>query len=57
MDIKEILEEAPANYEIQKAYLTTNVKLKGCKKAICAISGGADSDIVIDMLERIGKDE
>lgn len=54
MDIKEILEGAPPDLEIQKSYVTTNLKLRGCKKAICAISGGADSDIVIDMLERIG---
>ena len=54
MELQKLLDEAPQDYEIQKAILTTANKINGSNNVLCSISGGADSDIIIDMLERIG---
>lgn len=51
--IERMIENAPINKEIQKAILTTNAKLQVHNNILCSVSGGADSDIVIDILERI----
>ena len=52
-NIEEVIEQAPKNNEIIKSFLVADNKLKGCKKAVCSISGGADSDIVLDLLTKI----
>ena len=46
--LNSLVESAP-NIEILNAFLVTDNKLKRCKKAVCAISGGSDSDIVADI--------
>lgn len=45
----EKIENSP-NVEILNAWLKTSDKLKNCDSALCSVSGGADSDIVVDML-------
>lgn len=47
-----LIESAPT-IEILNAFLVTDNKLKRCKKAVCAISGGSDSDIVADICARL----
>ena len=56
MDIEQILAEAPKNQIIQKTLLVAHNKLSGYRRIACAISGGADSDIVIDLMERVRGD-
>lgn len=52
--IQIIIENAPFDADIQSAFLKANEKLQRHENIICSVSGGADSDIVIDLLERIG---
>ena len=52
-ELKKIIENAPADLEIQKALMKTNAHLNGHNKVLCSISGGADSDIIIDIIEKI----
>lgn len=40
------------NHNILKAYLTTNMKLSQYNKVLCSISGGSDSDTMLDMVYR-----
>lgn len=42
----------PKNKEIVKAFLTTEEKLKDYKNIMLTTSGGADSDIMLDMVYR-----
>lgn len=49
-----ILQESPKNQEIQSALVKTYDYIKQHKKIMCSISGGYDSDIMLDMLERCG---
>lgn len=57
MDVIKILEAAPYDEEIQSALIKTNAKLRRYNKIFCSVSGGADSDIVIDLLAQIGAKE
>lgn len=47
--INEIIESAPNNIEIVNSWLVMDNKLKRCRKAVCSVSGGSDSDIVVDL--------
>lgn len=42
--------EAPAKFQAIQSIIAK--RLKECQKAICSYSGGADSDIMIDLIER-----
>ena len=48
MTIQELAESSP-NLEILNSWLVTDNKLKRCRKAMCAISGGSDSDILLHL--------
>jgi 3'-phosphoadenosine 5'-phosphosulfate sulfotransferase (PAPS reductase)/FAD synthetase len=50
--INQLVETAP-NIEILNSFLVTDNKLKRCKSAVCSISGGSDSDIVIDICAKL----
>lgn len=50
-----LLDTAPMDRDIQKAMLTAHDKLKRHNNILCSVSGGADSDIVVDLLERVGE--
>ena len=52
-EIKKILNEC-RNPVIGKAILTVATKIRDYKKILVSVSGGADSDIVVDMLCRFG---
>ncbi|NFI05946.1 phosphoadenosine phosphosulfate reductase [Clostridium botulinum] len=47
----------PRNKEIFESFLVANNKLKSCNYIICSISGGSDSDIMMDLFCRIDKDK
>lgn len=51
-ELESILENAPSNELIVKSLLVTHNKLRRYKKIMCSISGGSDSDILIDLLQK-----
>jgi 3'-phosphoadenosine 5'-phosphosulfate sulfotransferase (PAPS reductase)/FAD synthetase len=48
MTIEQLAESSP-NLEILNSWLVTDNKLKRCRKALVAISGGSDSDMVLHL--------
>ena len=42
--------------EIQNAFLVANAKLETHNKVVCSLSGGSDSDIVLDIMSKLDKD-
>lgn len=44
------------NEEILKSFYMTDYRLKDYDNIVCSISGGSDSDIILDLLERVNKD-
>ena len=44
------------NEEILKSFYMTDCRLKDYDNIVCSISGGSDSDIMLDLLERVNKD-
>lgn len=53
--MKILLDEIPQNLEIYESFLVANSKLNRypAKNVMCSISGGADSDIVLDLLTKV----
>lgn len=58
LNILEKLREGyiPDNGEIYNSFAVANAKLEVYKNVVCSISGGSDSDIMMDILCRINKD-
>mgnify|MGYP003294991545 CR=1 FL=1 len=54
--VLELSESAP-NIEVLNSWLVTNAKLRACTKAVCSVSGGSDSDIVIDLCANLDTDK
>ena len=52
MKLDEILEKAPKNNIIGNSIIITHAKLQQYKKILCSISGGSDSDILIDLCQK-----
>ena len=53
MNLLEALDRAPENNkEINESIVITHDKLSRYKKILCTISGGSDSDIVLDLCEQ-----
>lgn len=52
MNIGDFFDYAPANPEIYNAFAKAQQHLARCDKAQCAISGGADSDIMLDIVSK-----
>lgn len=59
MDISTEFEKGniPKCLEIYDSFLVTNHKIKNYEKILCSISGGSDSDIMMDLFCRINKDK
>lgn len=55
LNIDETIKRSP-NMEILNSWLVTDNKLKRCRKAVCSVSGGSDSDIVTDLCATLDKD-
>ncbi len=52
MNLQGLVETAP-NIEILNSFLVTNSKLESCSKAVCSVSGGSDSDIILDICAKL----
>lgn len=53
-DLEKILSDAPENFVIQSALIRCWEVTQDHKKILCSVSGGADSDVMLDMLIRCG---
>lgn len=51
-DLDELLEKAPEDEIIIKSITTTFQKLKSYNKVLCSVSGGSDSDLIIDLCQK-----
>lgn len=49
--------EIPNNLEIFKSFLVTQNKFETNNKILCSVSGGSDSDIMIDLFCKFGKEK
>jgi 3'-phosphoadenosine 5'-phosphosulfate sulfotransferase (PAPS reductase)/FAD synthetase len=56
MNINEFLELSPNNPEIASGFAKSKQHLERCEKALCSISGGRDSDHLIDMMVKADDD-
>ena len=52
-NMDEIIESAPQNQLIQNTLQKMNLKLTYYRNPVCSVSGGSDSDIMIDLIERV----
>ena len=52
MELYEILKNAPDDKTIMDSIVITHSKLQRYDKIFCSISGGSDSDILIDLIEK-----
>ncbi|SDA76898.1 Phosphoadenosine phosphosulfate reductase family protein [Lachnospiraceae bacterium G11] len=50
--LDDLIDEAPNDEIIKKSLTTTFQKLKDYDKIICSISGGSDSDLIIDLCQQ-----
>lgn len=53
--LEELVECSP-NLEVLNSWLVTDNKLKNCQKAVCSVSGGSDSDIVMEICATLDHD-
>lgn len=53
----ELLDECPKNKTIADAMVIASAKVRNYDKIACSISGGSDSDILIDMLAKLDPDK
>lgn len=52
MNLDGILEQAPKNNLIGDSIIITHAKLQRYEKILCSVSGGSDSDILIDLCQK-----
>lgn len=59
MDINKLYDngELPQNYDIYKSLLVTKDKFNKYEKILCSVSGGSDSDVMLDLFCRYDKDK
>lgn len=53
VDVFEIIGEGPASSAIVDAMIITSAKIRNYDKPLLSISGGSDSDIMLDMCWRL----
>lgn len=56
MDLYELLDTCPDAF-IADSFIITSHKLKNYKNIVCSISGGSDSDIMLDICTKLDKDK
>lgn len=56
MDIDSIINASPNNHLIQNTLMKMDLKLWHFKNPVCSISGGSDSDTMMDIIERVRGD-
>ena len=54
VDVDALIAEAPDNFVIQNALVKCVEVLEEHNKVMCSVSGGADSDVMLDMIVRCG---
>jgi len=52
MKLDEILKQAPKNNLITDSLIVTHAKLQRYEKILCSVSGGRDSDILVDLCQK-----
>lgn len=52
MNLDEILEQSPKNNLIGDSIIITYAKLQQYEKILCSVSGGSDSDILVDLCQK-----
>ncbi len=52
MELNEIIKDAPNDVTIVESIVITHSKLKKYEKILCSISGGSDSDVLIDLCQK-----
>ena len=57
LSMEEFLEYSPYNPELMNAFAKTQQHLDRCEKAQVSISGGADSDVMLDLVLKADKDK
>lgn len=57
MNVNDFMNEAGANIRIVNAIAKTHNMLQRFMRPVCAISGGSDSDILLDILSRLDEDK
>lgn len=58
MELFEVLQNAPEGSQlITDSIVITHAKLKKYEKILCSISGGSDSDILIDLCEKFDESD
>lgn len=57
MDINKLLDDGklPQNLEIYNSFLVTRKKFENNEKILCSVSGGSDSDIMVDLFCKFNK--
>lgn len=53
MKLSDVLTNAPEDSIITDSFVITDAKIKRYKKIMCSISGGSDSDIMIDLCQKL----
>lgn len=53
MTMNEIIDTAPQNQIIQNTLMKTRMKLDYYRNPVCSVSGGSDSDTMLDIIERV----
>ena len=56
MKLLDVLETAPNDKAIVESLVMTEAKLRQYDKILCSISGGSDSDIMLDLCEKFNED-
>ena len=57
IELEQLLDGAPRNNLIVDSIIITHNKLSRYKKVMCSISGGSDSDILLDLLQKFSDSE
>lgn len=55
--LEQLLNQAPEDEIIRKSITTTYEKLKDYEKIFCSVSGGSDSDLLVDLCEKFPESE
>lgn len=57
MDLIKLLENIPLNKKIMESFVITYDKILKYNKIMCSVSGGSDSDIVIDLCSKLDENK
>lgn len=57
MELNELIEVAPKDKAIVESLVMTEAKIRQYDKILCSISGGSDSDIMLDLCEKFNVDK